>query len=67
MVQTSAEISFQELVLSEILGPNTRQSSEYYRRLTIYFGHDFIIVTGLEYFAIFNFYDFYRSAKFRKS
>ena len=28
---------------------------------------DFIIVTGLEYFAIFNFCGFYRPAKFRKN
>ena len=28
---------------------------------------DFIILTGLEYFAIFNFCDFYRPAKYRKN
>ena len=45
---------------------STEQASEY-TRLNNHFGHDFIIVTGLEYFAIFNFLDFYRPAKFRKN
>ena len=35
--------------------------------LNNHFGYDFIIVTALEYFAIFNFCDFYRPAKFRKN
>ena len=37
----------------------TGQVSEY-TRLNNHSGHDFIIVTGLEYIAIFNFCDFYR-------
>ena len=45
---------------------NTTQASEY-MRLKNHFGHDFIIITGLEYFAILNFCDFYRPAKFRKN
>ena len=34
-------------------------------QLNNHFGHDIIIVMGLEYFAIFNFCDFYRPAKIK--
>ena len=44
---------------------NTGQASEY-TWLNNHFGHDFIIVTGLEYFAIFNFCDFFRPVKIRQ-
>ena len=52
--------------LYRLFNSNIEQASED-TRLNSHFGHNFIIVTGLEYFAIFNFCDFHKPAKFRKN
>ena len=53
--------------ITQIIQQQYRHQASEYTPLNNHYGHDFIIVTALEYFATFNFCDFYRPAKFRKN